>query len=258
LTCCTSIVGISFDRIELDDRDYTTSIEELAHSLDSLVKRGKVLYLGITDTPAWIVSQYNQYAKDHVHLCSKFSYDIQSLRPFSVYAGHWNCSYRDMEREVIPMARTLSLAIVPWGAVGGGKFKTEAQIAELKNRTDQGPEPRSDADLRIIEVLEKLAKSRSPDIGLNGIALAYVRHKAPDVFPLVGGQKIQDLKEDIEALNVRLSDAEMKEIDDAGGVFKMGFPYNLVGGGEPGATAPKDVSLLRAAGHYDFPDIRMV
>jgi len=47
-------------------RDYTTSIEELAHSLDVLVKQGKVLYLGVSDTPAWVVSQFNQYAKDHV------------------------------------------------------------------------------------------------------------------------------------------------------------------------------------------------
>lgn len=49
-----------------DSRDYTTSIEELAHALDDLVKRGKVIYLGVSDTPAWIVSQFNQYAKDHV------------------------------------------------------------------------------------------------------------------------------------------------------------------------------------------------
>ena len=56
-----------FDLVTIgDDRDYTTSIEELAHSLDALVKRGKVLYLGVSDTPAWIVSQFNQYAKDHV------------------------------------------------------------------------------------------------------------------------------------------------------------------------------------------------
>jgi aryl-alcohol dehydrogenase-like predicted oxidoreductase len=49
-----------------ENRDYTTSIEELAHSLDALVKRGKVLYLGVSDTPAWVVAQFNQYAKDHV------------------------------------------------------------------------------------------------------------------------------------------------------------------------------------------------
>jgi aryl-alcohol dehydrogenase-like predicted oxidoreductase len=60
---------ITFGTIS-DSRDYTTSIEELAHALDDLVKRGKVIYLGVSDTPAWIVSQFNQYAKDHVRLFS--------------------------------------------------------------------------------------------------------------------------------------------------------------------------------------------
>jgi aryl-alcohol dehydrogenase-like predicted oxidoreductase len=55
-----------FDPSLCNDRDYTTSIEELAHSLGALVQRGKVLYLAVSDTPAWVVSQFNQYAKDHV------------------------------------------------------------------------------------------------------------------------------------------------------------------------------------------------
>ena len=83
-------------------------------------------------------------------------------------------------------------------------------------------------------------------------------HKAPDVFPLVGGRKIEHLRENIAALNVRLSEEEIKEIDDAGEPFKMGFPYNLLGGREPGAVAMKEVALLRAAGRHDFHDIRKV
>jgi aryl-alcohol dehydrogenase-like predicted oxidoreductase len=61
-----SIGGTSLLHVIGNVRDYTTSIEELAHSLDALVKQGKVLYLAVSDTPAWVVSQFNQYAKDHV------------------------------------------------------------------------------------------------------------------------------------------------------------------------------------------------
>jgi aryl-alcohol dehydrogenase-like predicted oxidoreductase len=178
-----------------------------------------------------------------------------------VYQGEWNCSQRDLEREVIPMTRTLGLALVPWGVLGSGRFKTEAQIAELKKRNEQGRvqfEPPSDADRRITAVLEKLAKSKGSDIGLTGIALAYVMHKAPDVFPVVGGRKIEHLKENIAALNVRLSDNEIKEIEDAGEPFKMGFPHDFLAGGEPGAVAMKDVVLLRSAGYHDFHDIKKV
>jgi len=223
----------------------------LAHSLDDLVKQGKVLYLGVSDTPAWIVSQFNQYAKDH------------GLRPFSVYQGRWSAADRDFEREVIPMARTLGLALAPWGALGGGRFKTEEQIEELKIRNEQSRKPlmpRADggaADRRITKVLDKIAKAKGKNTGVTGIALAYVMHKAPDVFPIIGGRKIQHLKENIAALNVRLTDEEIKEIEDAGPDFSMGFPHDFLGGGK-GAQSSADVLMLKLSGHIDFHEIRKV
>jgi hypothetical protein len=119
-------------------------------------------------------------------------------------------------------------------------------------------QPPSDGDTRITAVLEKLANARGPEIGPTGIALVYVMHKAPDVFPLVGGRKIEHLKENIAALNVRLSAEEIKEIEDAGETFHTGFPYNLLGGGDSGAFEMKDVALLRSAGYHDFHDIKKV
>jgi len=71
--------------------DFTTSVEEVMHGLNALITAGKVLYLGVSDTPAWVVVKANEYARSH------------GLRPFSVYQGKWNASYRDMEREIIPM-----------------------------------------------------------------------------------------------------------------------------------------------------------
>lgn len=62
-------------------------------SLNNLVVQGKVLYLGVSDTPAWVVSKANQYARDH------------GLRQFCVYQGRWNAASRDFEREIIPMCR---------------------------------------------------------------------------------------------------------------------------------------------------------
>jgi len=225
-------------------RDYTTSIEEMAHSLDALVKRGKILYLGVSDTPAWIVSQFNQYAKDH------------GLTPFSVYQGRWSASDREFEREIIPMARHLGLALCPWGALGGGKYKTEEQIAELKKRNEQGRvpfTPPTDADRAITKVLQKIAKSKGEGIGVTGIALAYVMHKAPDVHPIVGGRKIEHLKENIAALSIRLSPEEIEEIEEAGGEFKIGFPHNFLGGGEKsGVSGPGEVVMLHRSGHFDF------
>ncbi|KAH9844970.1 putative aryl-alcohol dehydrogenase AAD14, partial [Teratosphaeria destructans] len=88
--------------------DWTTSIEELMDSLDAVVKSGQVLYLGISDTPAWIVAACNTYARAH------------GKTPFSIYQGRWNVMLRDLEREVLPLCRHFGMALAPWDALGGG------------------------------------------------------------------------------------------------------------------------------------------
>jgi aryl-alcohol dehydrogenase-like predicted oxidoreductase len=201
-------------------------------SLNALVLSGKVLYLGISDTPAWIVSQANQYARDH------------SLRPFSVYQGNWSAAKRDFERDIIPMTVHEGMALAPWGALGGGKFKTKEQRESNEGRK-MGEA--SESDIKISEVLEKIAKEKSTII--TSVALAYVMHKTPYVFPIIGGRKIEHLKGNIEALKLKLSDEEMKQIDDASN-FEVGFPMNFLGNtGKPG-----DVWLMNMAGVFDHVD----
>lgn len=70
------------------------SIPEIMKSLNTVADQGKVLYLGISDTPAWIVSKANQYARDH------------GLRQFVVYQGQWSAAKRDFERDIIPMCES--------------------------------------------------------------------------------------------------------------------------------------------------------
>lgn len=153
------------------------------------------------------------------------------------------------------MARHLGLGLCPWGALGGGKYKTEEQIAEMKKRSEQGRvpfTPPSDADRAITKVLDKIAKTKGDGIGVTGIALAYVMHKAPDVHPIVGGRKIEHLKENIAALNVRLTEEEIKEIEEAGGPFEIGFPHNFLAQGEKSVSGPGEVAMLNSSGHFDF------
>ena len=72
--------------------DYTTSVEEVMDGLHTLVLQGKVLYLGVSDTPAWVVSQANMYAR------------LTGKTPFTIYQGKWNIMERDFERDILPMA----------------------------------------------------------------------------------------------------------------------------------------------------------
>lgn len=97
-------------------------------------------------------------------------------------------------------------------------------------------------------VLEKIAKSRGTH--LTSIAFAYIMHKAPYVFPIVGGRKVSHLKGHIEALNVTLSDDETEEIEQAY-AFDVGFPLNLICGPKP-PRGPEDNLQTSARGKYDF------
>lgn len=131
--------------------DFTTGVEEVMHGLNTLANAEKVLYLGISDTPAWIVVKANSYAR------------ANGLRPFSIYQGEWNASQRDMEREIIPMCRDQGLGIAPWGTLGQGKFKsTEARKAAQagSGRAAQI----SEQDTKVSEVLEAIAVRKNTNL----------------------------------------------------------------------------------------------
>jgi aryl-alcohol dehydrogenase-like predicted oxidoreductase len=221
--------------------DFSTSIEEVMTSLNQLVTAGKVLYLGVSDTPAWVVSRANQYARDH------------GLRPFSVYQGQWNAAKRDLEREIIPMAAAEGMGLVPWGALGGGKFKTAAQREELANSGNPGRKAEPQAvDLAVSKVLESVASRHNTAI--TSVALAYLMHKAPYVTPLVGGRKPEHLLGNIEALGLRLSEQDIKEIEGAY-EFDVGFPTTFLFPGENKEAHPGNVVFTNAAANFDFPDL---
>ncbi|KAJ3529942.1 hypothetical protein NM208_g9543 [Fusarium decemcellulare] len=211
--------------------DYSTGIPELMQSLNQLVLSGKVLYLGVSDTPAWVVSKANEYARNH------------GLRQFSVYQGRWSAASRDFEREIIPMCRAEGMGIAPWGALGGGKFKSEEQRNAQEGRKVEA----SERDIKTSKVLESIANRKNSLI--TSIALAYVMHKTPYVFPIVGGRKVDHLKGNIEALTLELTEEDIQEIDGAV-EFDPGFPHNFLHRtGQP--IGGQDVWLLQMGGTFD-------
>lgn len=120
------------------------------NALHNLVVAGKVLYLGISDTPAWIVALANQYALDH------------GKTPFVIYQGRWNVFTRDFERDIIPMARHLGLALAPWDVLAGGKIRTDAEEDARRQtgengRTIRGPWERNEEQKKMAAALEKVA-----------------------------------------------------------------------------------------------------
>ena len=225
--------------------DYTTSIKEIMDSLHILVEEGKVLYLGISDTPAWVVSAANTYAIDH------------GKTPFSIYQGRWNVMVRDFERDIIPMARMFGMALAPWDVLASGKFQSKKSLEERKSR-GEGLRPmaspsgeQSEAEVAYSEVLYKVAQEHGIE-SVTAIALAYVMSKAGNVFPIVGGRRIEHLHDNIQALSIKLTPEQIKQLE---GVrpFDTGFPNNFIG--EDPFVTGKSPRLERTS-KVAFPHLR--
>ncbi|EON65847.1 norsolorinic acid reductase [Coniosporium apollinis CBS 100218] len=223
--------------------DFTTSIPELMQSLNRVILNGKVLYLGVSDTPAWVVVKANEYARQH------------GLTQFSVYQGQWSAAERDFERDILPMCQAEGMGLAPWGPLGSGRFKSREQ------REREGEEgrkiPTYEKYEKVTEKLEAIAKKKGTLI--TSVALAYVMHKAPYVFPIVGGRKIKHLKGNIEALSLELSDEEIDNIESAV-PFDVGFPMNMLFGlHDPKfkystRMTSKDINLVKEGAYLDTPE----
>jgi hypothetical protein len=102
-------------------------------------------------------------------------------------------------------------------------------------------------EVQVSQVLEKIARSKGEEI--TSIALAYILHKSPYVFPIVGGRKVSHLRSNVAALQIALTAEEIDDIDNASG-FRAGFPHNVVHDG----TLNKDPDIVqsRMRGPFDF------
>ncbi|KAI0088545.1 aryl-alcohol dehydrogenase [Irpex rosettiformis] len=199
--------------------DLHTSVEEVMDGLHQLVLSGKVLYLGVSDSPAWWVVKANEYAR------------YNGKTPFVVYQAAYSVVQRDIEREILPMCRHEGLALTFWNVLAQGHIRTDAEeearrASGEKGRQWSGSWERSEDEKKVCKVLEGVAKSVGAK-GITSVAIAYVMHKSPYAFPVVGGRKIEHLHANLEALDINLTDEHIKQIEDAL-PFEIGFPGGLM------------------------------
>ncbi|EMD34694.1 hypothetical protein CERSUDRAFT_140289 [Gelatoporia subvermispora B] len=203
--------------------DWETSVKEVMDGLNDLVVQGKVLYLGISDAPAWVVTKANQYARDH------------GKRTFVVYQGAWSILQRDFEREIIPMTRAEGMALAPWNVLAGGKIRTDAEEEKRRQTGEKGRTilssdwERTPEERKVALALEEVAKQVGAK-SITSVAIAYVLQKTTHVFPIVGGRKIEHLMDNIDALNIALSEEQIKFLEEVL-PFETGFPNNMIGDG---------------------------
>ncbi len=198
------------DLLWLHMRDDLTPIDEAVRALDDQVRLGKVLYVGISDSPAWVVSQANTLA------------DLRGWSPFVALQIPYSAASRDPERELLPMAAALGLAVVPWGVLGAG-------ILTGKPAEDRRwPEDRvSERTERVVVALREVAEANACTPAQVAIAWARQRPSPPTVVPLVAATREEQMIENLTAANISLEPSEIEAIDEAGKP-QLGFPRDFL------------------------------
>jgi aryl-alcohol dehydrogenase-like predicted oxidoreductase len=195
--------------------DFVTPAEEVMRALDDLVRAGKILYAGISDTPAWIVSHANVLA---------------SLRGWSPFIGIqilYSLMERTAERELLPMARALGLGVTAWRPLGAGILtgKYGASASSEPKRLGAGDARLSDSNLLVGQQVREIANEvgRTPA----QVALNWLRQQPGSIIPIVGVRTAKQLEENLGSLDFTLDSQQIERLS-ALSKIELGFPHDFL------------------------------
>ncbi|GAA0567207.1 aldo/keto reductase [Paractinoplanes ferrugineus] len=203
--------------------DKHTPIEETMRALDDAVRAGKVLYVGISDAPAWVIARGQTLA------------ELRGWSPFTALQMPYNVIDRDIERELLPMAESLGLAVTAWSPLAGGILSGKYTAAEHTAAPAGSPTRLDPASLDERQLAAAAAVQRVADeIGAtpSQVAIAWTAARSPAIVPIVGARSLTQLRDNLGALDVTLTAAQVDALAGATD-FKLGFPHDFVNGIAP-------------------------
>ena len=204
--------------------DGITPAEEVMRAFDDLVRAGKVLYIGVSDTPAWEVAKSNTLAE---------------LRGWTRYVGlqiEYSLLERTVERELLPMAKDQQMTILAWGPLRGGLLtgkylpenikQSEAEGARMHSDMMKGFGSTGDEATHAI-VREVVAVGQELGVSASQVALAWLRAQTVPTIPIIGARKLAQVEDNIASVNVTLSAEQTARLDKASAV-PPGFPHDFL------------------------------
>jgi aryl-alcohol dehydrogenase-like predicted oxidoreductase len=196
--------------------DFMTPVEEVMRAFDDLVRAGKILYIGISDTPAWVVSQCNTLAQ---------------LRGWTQFIGlqiEYSLIQRTPERDLLPMAKTFDIGVTAWSPLGGGwlsgkytKGGGEEEQKRLNNEMMKDTISQNQRNLAIAKEVDKVAEKTG--YTASQVALNWLLNTG--VIPIIGARKISHLKDNLKCLEVDLSTENIEQLDEVSRI-ELGFPHD--------------------------------
>ncbi|HSN74110.1 MAG TPA: aldo/keto reductase [Anaerolineae bacterium] len=191
--------------------DFTTPVEEILRGLDDLVRSGKVLHVGISDTPAWVVSQAQAIA------------DLRGWSRFTAYQGEYNLLERGIERDVLPMTRSLDMAVLAFSLLGGGaltgKFNQPAGPGE-PTRARRANDLQQAIAAEVMAVAAELGRTPSQ------VAINWVRQQSPNIIPVLGARRLAQIEDNLGVLDFHLSAEQLARLS-AVHPLEPGFPHSF-------------------------------
>jgi aryl-alcohol dehydrogenase-like predicted oxidoreductase len=227
--------------------DQMTPVEEMMRALDDMVRSGKILYAGISDAPAWVVSQANTLA---------------NLRGWTEFTGlqiEYSLIERTPERELLPMASALDIGVTAWSPLGGGvltgKYNKnnkdqlqQEQQRQQQNRSlstmvltegnsrlnvqnDLANRFLNDRNILIAQEVSKMAK----EIGCSTaqVALNWIRQqnilptRKIKIIPIIGSRKESQIKDNLACLDYELSNEQLQRLNEISKI-ELGFPHDFL------------------------------
>ncbi len=214
--------------------DGLTPTEEIMKGLEDLIRSGKVHYIGVSDTPAWVVSQANTMAE---------------FRGWSQFVGlqvEYSLIQRTVEPELFSMAQAYGMTITPWAPLAGGALTgkyLKGDRGRLQDSSVRLGERAMDITKKVVEIAEKLGVSASQ------VAINWTRqHKNSSVIPIVGATKSYQVEDILGCLNFEIPEEFMVELNEISAI-ELPFPYKFFN--EAGV---KDVVYAQALAQIKMPE----
>ncbi|MGW5866434.1 aldo/keto reductase [Streptomyces sp. NPDC055239] len=219
--------------------DFTTPVDEILRGMDDLVRQGKVLYVAISNTPAWQVSRMQAIA------------DLRGWSPLVALQIEYNLIERTGERDLIPMAREMGLGVIPWSPLAGGVLTGKYSRDELTAKdaaVDDGTRKSvtiaggtlTEHNLAIVDVVKEVATElgRTPA----QIGLAWTLRNPDVTVPIIGARTPAQLEDNLGALDVDFTAAQLARLDEVSAIG-LGFPHDTLARGTTLAMTRGDMRI---------------
>jgi aryl-alcohol dehydrogenase-like predicted oxidoreductase len=188
------------DLYQIHRWDYATPIEETLEALHDVVKAGKARYIGASSMYAW------QFAK------ALYTADRHGWTRFTSMQNHYNLLYREEEREMLPLCADQGVGVIPWSPLARGRLARDWDATSARSATDEfGKSLYQEGDRKIVEAVTRIADARG--VSRAQVALAWLIGNPQVTAPIVGVGKPAHLDDALAALDLRLTDEEVAQLE---------------------------------------------